>query len=83
MAQSPGAEAAAAEPEVDEFPALLTKTREAAGMTQQQLAVASDLAGSYISALERGVNKPSLGVVKRLAKALGTTVAALSGETAA
>jgi transcriptional regulator with XRE-family HTH domain len=45
------------------------------GLTQTQLAKRAKLPQSYIACLERGTRtNPSLAVLRRLAKALGTTI---------
>ena len=54
-------------------PTKLAAARRDAGYTQAALAEASGMAArkGYISMLERGVKKPSLGTATRLAEALG------------
>lgn len=54
-------------------PTKLAAARRDAGYTQAALAEATGLAArkGYISMLERGVKKPSLGTVTALAEALG------------
>ena len=47
------------------------ETRNAKGLTQEDLAGKADLDRTYISNLERGRRNPSLLHLKRLAKALG------------
>lgn len=59
---------------------LLTKRREAAGMTQEELARRAKLSRGYLADLEAGHRKnPSLVILGRLAKALGCSLAQLLG----
>lgn len=51
----------------------LRKIREAAGMTQEQLASECDVVRQTISNIETGVSRPSIGTAKLIAKALGIT----------
>jgi transcriptional regulator with XRE-family HTH domain len=53
--------------------------REAKALSQEQLAELADLDRTYISGVERGVRNLSLLSAVRIAKALKTTVADLSG----
>jgi transcriptional regulator with XRE-family HTH domain len=66
--------------EQTDFGAKLKAAREAAGLTQQQLA---DRAGMYvhnIAKMERGVREPTWPTALKLAKALGVSVAAFEGR---
>ena len=54
----------------------LRKQRE---LTQEELAVRADLAGPYISDMERGLKVPSLTTVLQLAMALQCKVTELVG----
>ena len=47
-------------------------TRRAAGMTQQELAVAAGLSVTTVSKLERGQHEPSVRVLVEIGRALGT-----------
>jgi transcriptional regulator with XRE-family HTH domain len=49
----------------------LRKLRQAAGLSQEELAHRAEIDRTYISALERCVYSASIEVVDRLAKALG------------
>ena len=49
----------------------LRKAREAAGLTQEQLAAKAGVHRTYISFLERDVKSPTLNVLFRLCEALG------------
>lgn len=49
----------------------LRKAREAAGLTQQELADAAGLHRTYISLLERNKKSPTLDVLFRLCRAVG------------
>jgi transcriptional regulator with XRE-family HTH domain len=51
---------------------MLRETREAKGLTQEQIAQKAGVTEAYISMLESGARKnPSLAMLKRLAKILG------------
>ena len=55
--------------------------REAAGMSQQALAVAAGLSVSVVSQLEQGTKRdPRLSTVQALARALGVDIRELAGE---
>jgi transcriptional regulator with XRE-family HTH domain len=55
--------------------AVLRQFREANGLTQEQLAKKAKVTRSYVAMLETGERKsPNLGVLQRLAKALGVSV---------
>ena len=57
---------------------MLKTLRKAHGLTQTQLAQRARVPQSYIASLEGGrKTNPSLVVLRRLAKALGTTIGAL------
>ena len=57
---------------------LLKGLRDARGMTQMELARRAGVTQGYVTMIETGTRKsPSLPVLRRLAKALGVTVAAL------
>lgn len=47
------------------------------GLSQGDVARRLKLHRSYISGIERGVRNPSLGVVEKIAKALGVTISKL------
>ena len=53
------------------------RQREARDLTQEMLAEKADLHPTYISGIECGSRNPSLLVVTRIAKGLGTTVSKL------
>jgi len=54
--------------------------RERMGLTQEDLAAVAEIDLSYLSRMERGKANPSVEVLGKLAKALGTTPAALLTE---
>jgi transcriptional regulator with XRE-family HTH domain len=55
--------------------------RLAAGMTQQQLAVAAGLALGGLAQIEQGTTRdPRVSTLRALAKALGVTLDELAGE---
>lgn len=49
---------------------MLRSLREAAKLTQEELAHSSDLHRTYVSQLERGLKSPSLNAIASLARAL-------------
>ena len=51
--------------------------RERMGLTQEDLAALAEVDISYLSRMERGKANPSVEVLAKLAKALGTSPAAL------
>ena len=53
------------------FATNLRRHRQAAGLSQEELAHRADIDRTYISALERCVYSASIDVVDRLAKGLG------------
>lgn len=55
----------------------IREMREAAGMTQAELAYAAGLTVGAISQIERGENEPKLGSAAAIARVLGTSVDAL------
>ena len=60
----------ATQPEGELFGERLRQLRKRRRLTQEELAKAADLAGPYISDMERGVKVPSLTTVLQLAMAL-------------
>lgn len=55
----------------------LRRHRQAAGLSQEELAHRADIDRTYISALERCVYSASIDVVDRLAKGLGVNASDL------
>jgi transcriptional regulator with XRE-family HTH domain len=53
------------------MPAVLRRHRDAAGLSQQQLADSVGIAKSYISSLELGYRAPHLNLLVKIAQALG------------
>ena len=53
------------------FGKALRAARTAKGLTQQELALASDMDRTYISLLERGLRQPSLTTIFVLAEVVG------------
>jgi transcriptional regulator with XRE-family HTH domain len=62
------------------FGIVVRRRREAAGMSQEAFADAAGLHRTYVSLLERGRRMPSILVARKIATALGTTMADLLGE---
>jgi transcriptional regulator with XRE-family HTH domain len=52
----------------------LKKTREAKGLSQSELAKKARVSRAYVFRLEAGGSDPTVGVLRRLAKALGVPV---------
>lgn len=65
------------------IPSRLRAARRRREMTIQALADCADIHKAHLSRIERGEKTPSLGTLMALAKALGTDMAELFGETAA
>jgi transcriptional regulator with XRE-family HTH domain len=66
----------------DRFSANLRQARQAAGISQEELAERCEIHRTEVSLLERGGREPRLGTMVKLATALGTTPEALcSGIT--
>ena len=53
------------------MPAVIRRYRDAAGMSQQELADQVGISKSYISSLELGYRAPSLNLLVKIAQALG------------
>ena len=60
-----------------DFGKVLRETRKRQGLSQQSLALETDLDRTYISLLERGKRQPSLRTLFILAEALGTRASTL------
>ena len=61
----------------DRFALNLRRAREAAGVSQEELAERCEIHRTEVSLLERGGREPRLGTLVKLATALGTTPEAL------
>lgn len=59
------------------FGARVRELREARGMTQEQFAHACELDRTYVSGIERGKRNVSLRNIRRVADALGVSLAQL------
>ena len=55
----------------------LRRMRQAQGLSQEELAYKAEIDRTYVSSLERAVYSPTIEVVDKLAKALGTDAAEL------
>ena len=53
----------------------LRKLRVKSGLSQENLAVDADIDRTYVSRMERGLENPTVGLLERLAEALGTKIA--------
>ncbi|WP_309249538.1 helix-turn-helix transcriptional regulator [Paraburkholderia sp. CNPSo 3272] len=58
----------------------IRRVRKGRGMSQEQLALTAEVDLSYLGRVERGDNAAALLTLKRIADALGVTMAALMGE---
>lgn len=65
------------------FGKVLRERRKRAGLSQEQLAAEADIQRNYVSLIERGVNQPTLGVIFKLATALGCPASSLIAEVEA
>ncbi len=65
------------------FGRVLRAAREAAGLSQQTLALRAEIDRTYPSLLERGLRSPSLGTLMNLAPVLGVAPEALVKRTEA
>jgi len=61
----------------DRFAVNLRRARKAAGISQEELAERCEIHRTEVSLLERGGREPRLGMMVKLATALGTTPEAL------
>ena len=59
---------------------ILREAREAAGMTQEQLALAAGVDRSYVSQLERDLKSPTIQMLFRLCQALQASPSKLVGK---
>lgn len=58
----------------------LRRLRKLAGLSQEALARQAGVSRNFVAQIERGESVPTVSVLRRLASALGTTVAHLLGE---
>jgi transcriptional regulator with XRE-family HTH domain len=63
-----------------QFGQVVRRRRSAARLSQEGLSEAAGLHRTYVGLLERGLRMPSILVAKRVAEALGTTMAELLAE---
>ena len=63
------------------FGSNLRQHRKAAGMSQEELAMQTDLSREMISRIERGVTAPAFNTIETLAESLGVAEAAFFGTT--
>jgi transcriptional regulator with XRE-family HTH domain len=59
------------------FGKILRTVRKEAMLTQAQLALAADVERNFVSLMERGINQPTVRIIFKLARALGTTPSAM------
>jgi transcriptional regulator with XRE-family HTH domain len=59
------------------FGLVVKEARLLQGVSQQELSFRAEIHWSYVSQLERGIKSPSLGVVFRIASALGMPASSL------
>jgi transcriptional regulator with XRE-family HTH domain len=67
----------------DAFGRALRRRRERLEVSQEALALTSEIHRTYISELERGLKNPSLSTIDRLAAALRTKASALIADAEA
>ena len=68
--------------DVKELSHQVSKRRKVMGLSQEDLAQKADISRNYVSLIERGeARNVSLNILDRLATALGTTPAELTGES--
>jgi transcriptional regulator with XRE-family HTH domain len=63
-----------------EFGARVRRLREAAGLSQEELARRADIHPTYVSGIERGQRNLALINIHRVARGLGVSVARLFGR---
>ena len=63
------------------FPERLRRLRESRGLTQRELAEAIGVSRQAIGLYEAGEREPDLSTLQKLARALGTSMSYLVGET--
>ncbi len=66
--------------EAEAFGKAVRERRESVGLTQEKLAFEADIDLTYVGGIERGNRNPSLVVIIRIARALGTTPACLIND---
>ncbi len=59
------------------FGRVVRRRREAAELSQEELAAKTELTRNYIGMVERGETNPTLSVMERIASALDTTVTSM------
>ena len=59
---------------------VIRKAREAAGLTQEELAAQAGIHRTYVSLLERDLKSPTVAVLARIAGAIGVSAASLLAE---
>lgn len=62
------------------FGKVLKERRKQAGLTQEQLALESDVQRNYVSLIERGINQPTITVIFKLAAGLKCKPSTLISE---
>jgi transcriptional regulator with XRE-family HTH domain len=66
----------------DSFGAYLRSQRQLAQLSLRQLAALTQVSNPYLSQIERGLHRPSVGIIKSLAEALGLSVGDLLAHAA-
>ncbi|MHB0913359.1 MAG: helix-turn-helix domain-containing protein [Armatimonadota bacterium] len=61
----------------------IKRRRKELGLSQEKLAEIVGLSTNHIARIETGTRTPSLGILDRIAEALGTTVSELTAEQGA
>ncbi len=63
------------------FGTVLRRRRQALGLTQEQVAEASQVSTQYVSLMERGVHQPSLHTLIMVARALDADIHSVLTDT--
>jgi DNA-binding transcriptional MerR regulator/quercetin dioxygenase-like cupin family protein len=68
--------------ETEEVGLDVRRRRRQRGISLRKLAAMTGLSASYLSSLERGISRPSMATIQKLAAALGTNIAEMLGDEA-
>jgi transcriptional regulator with XRE-family HTH domain len=52
---------------------VISSLRQSAGLSQEELAERASIHRTYVSQIERGLKSPTIAILLKLSKALGTT----------
>src|SRR5690349_21227936 len=68
--------------DVGAFGAFLRSQRQLSNLSLRQVAALAEISNPYLSQIERGLHRPSVGVIRSLADALGLSVETLLAHAA-